>query len=97
MSAPDPGFDAHHPSGQLLFRSCRGGYLHSVILGEGALVGEATDLATGVLLTARVSHLRAVLDVRREIIDAGFSPSGDLAGEADLERAEAALREHRLG
>lgn len=96
MSEPDPAFDAHHPSGQVLFRSCRGGYLHSVVLGERALDGSADDLAAGVLLTAEVSHLRAVMEVRREIIGAGFTPSGELAGEAELDRAEAALREHRL-
>ena len=34
MTDPDPEFDAAHPSGHLLFRSCRGGYLHSVVLSE---------------------------------------------------------------
>lgn len=96
MSEPAPEFDAHHPGGQLLFRSCRGGYLHSVAIGEGALDADAAALAVGVLLTAQVSHLRAVMQVRREIIGAGFTPSDDIAGEADLERAEVALREHRL-
>lgn len=97
MSDPDPDFDARHPSGQVLFRSCRGGYLHSVVLGERAPEADTTDLAAGVLLTAQVSHLRAVMEVRREIIGAGFTPSGEIAGEAELERAETALREHRLG
>lgn len=47
MSEPDPGFDAYHPSGQLLFRSCHGGYLHSVILGEEAMAAESGSLPPG--------------------------------------------------
>ncbi len=96
MSEPDPGFDAYHPSGQLLFRSCHGGYLHSVILGEEAMTADVRVLAAGVLLAAEVSHLRAVMEIRREIIEAGFSPSGDVPTPRDLERAEASLAEHRL-
>ncbi len=65
MSEPDPGFDAYHPSGQLLFRSCHGGYLHSVILGEEAMAADVRVLAAGVLLAAEVSHLRAVMEIRR--------------------------------
>jgi len=96
MSEPDPDFDAQHPSGQLLFRSCHGGYLHSVILGEQALAADVRVLAAGVLLAAEVSHLRAVMEIRREIIEAGFTPSGDIPMPGDLERAEANLAEHRL-
>ena len=36
MTEPDPEFDASHPSGHIVFRSCRGGYLHSVGLAEAA-------------------------------------------------------------
>jgi hypothetical protein len=36
------------------------------------------------------------MQIRREIIDAGFSPSAELPGDADLSRAEAALADHRL-
>lgn len=96
MSEPDPRFDAVHPSGQLLFRSCRGGYLHSVTLAEGAMDTEAHALAAAVLLAAEVSHLKAVMAVRQEIIDAGFTPSTRIPGESDLAHAQAALRDHQL-
>ena len=36
MIGADPAFDAAHPSGHILFRSTRGGYLDSVILTEAA-------------------------------------------------------------
>lgn len=97
MSGPEPGFDARHPSGQVLFRSCRGGYLHSVHLGESAVNADVRDLADGVLLTAQVSHLRAVMEIRQDIISAGFTPSDEVPTPAELERAEAALAEHELG
>lgn len=97
MTEPDPGFDAYHPGGQLLFRSCRGGYLHSVRIGEDAVSADVRNLVDGVLLTAEVSHLRAVMEIRREIIGAGFTPSTDVPTPAELERAEAMLAEHRLG
>ncbi|HOW93194.1 MAG TPA: DUF2694 family protein, partial [Mycolicibacterium fallax] len=45
MAHPDPAFDAAHPSGRVLFRSCRGGYLDSVILTEAALDADADTLA----------------------------------------------------
>lgn len=96
MSEADPSFDAVHPSGQVMFRSCRGGYLHTVVLSEEAMGTEAHVLAEAVLRAAQVSHLKAVMDVREEIVAAGFSPSADLPGPADLARAETALREHRL-
>lgn len=101
MSEPEldaePEFDVTHPSGRLMFRSCRGGYLHSVVLSDAALDAEAESLAEAVLLAAEVSHLRAVMQIRRQITDAGFTPSDDLATPADLRRAEAVLQEHRLG
>lgn len=93
---PDPDLDALHPGGNLMFRSARGGYLHSVVLSEPALDGDAAALADAVLLAADVSHLRAVMQIRREIIDAGFSPSPEMATPADLSRAEAALQNHQL-
>lgn len=96
MTEPDPGFDAAHPSGQVLFRSCRGGYLHSVALSEGALDTDAETLARAVLLTAEVSHLKAVMQIRREIIGAGFTPSEQIPGPRDLELAESELASHRL-
>ncbi len=96
MSDPDPDFDAAHPSGHVLFRSCRGGYLHSVALSEAVSDADARSLAQAVLRTAEVSHLRAVMEIRQEIIDAGFSPSAELPTPADLSRAEAHLSDHRL-
>ncbi len=92
----DPEFDVTHPSGHLMFRSCRGGYLHSVVLSDAALDADAESLAEAVLLAADVSHLRAVMRIRRQITDAGFTPSDELATPTDLRRAEAALQDHRL-
>jgi hypothetical protein len=92
----DPEFDVQHPSGHLIFRSCRGGYLHSVVLSEAVRDCDAQSVAEAVLLAAEVSHLRAVMQIRRQIIDAGFTPSGELATPAALRHAEAALHDHRL-
>ena len=64
MTEPDPEFDAVHPSGHLVFRSCRGGYLHSVALAESAMDTDAATLAEAVLRTAAVSHLKAVTQIR---------------------------------
>jgi len=96
VSEPDPDFDAVHPSGHLMFRSCPGGYLHSVVLSEAAMDGDADTLADAVLRAAEVSHLKAAMQIRREIVDAGFSPSAELPTTADLSRAESALSSHRL-
>jgi hypothetical protein len=43
-----------------------------------------------------VSHLKAVTQIRGEILDAGFTPSGELSTEDDLEAAQQALQDHRL-
>ncbi len=96
MTEAEPAFDAVHPSGQVLFRSCRGGYLHSVALGEAAMDTDAQTLARAVLLTAEVSHLRAVMEVRREIVAAGFTPSDEIPAPAELASAEQELASHRL-
>lgn len=96
MIAHDPAFDTVHPSGQVLFRSARGGYLHSVVLDEAVMRTDADTLAKAVLLTAEVSHLKAVMQIRREITAAGFTPSAELACPADVERAQARLGDHRL-
>lgn len=93
---PDPEFDAVHPSGHLMFRSCRGGYLHSVVLSESVRDCDAGSLAEAVLRVAQVSHLRAVTHIRRDIVDAGFTPSEEMASPADLRRAESLLENHRL-
>jgi hypothetical protein len=96
MTEPDPEFDAVHPSGHILFRSCRGGYLHSVTLAEAAMDTDAQTLAQAVLLTADVSYLKALMQVRAEIITAGHTPSADVPSEHDLDTATAALQHHRL-
>jgi len=78
MTEPDPDFDATHPSGHVLFRSCRGGYLHSVALSEGAMYTDAETLARAITLTADVSYLRAAMQVRAEILAAGHTPSAEV-------------------
>ncbi|MEI6252379.1 MAG: DUF2694 family protein [Mycobacteriaceae bacterium] len=93
---PDPEFDTVHPSGHLMFRSSRGGYMHSVVLSEAVRDHDAASLADAVLRAADVSHLKAMMQIRREITEAGFSPSAEMATPADLGRAEAALQNHRL-
>lgn len=96
MTEADPEFDAVHPSGHILFRSCRGGYLHSVTLAEAAMDTDARTLAQAVLLTADVSYLKALMTVRAEIVAAGHTPSADVPGERDLDAATEALQRHRL-
>jgi hypothetical protein len=96
VSAPDPEFDATHPSGHVLFRSCRGGYLHSVALAEPAMDADAHTLAQAILLTAEVSYLKALMQVRAEIIAAGQTPSDEIPGSRDLKLAGETLAQHRL-
>jgi hypothetical protein len=96
MTEPDPEFDAVHPSGHILFRSCRGGYLHSVTLAEAAMDTDAQTLAQAVLRTADVSYLKALMQVRAEMIAAGHPPSADVPTERDLDAATKALQHHRL-
>ncbi|GAY13953.1 DUF2694 family protein [Mycobacterium sp. shizuoka-1] len=96
MTAPDPEFDAVHPSGHILFRSCRGGYLHSVALAEPAMDADAHTLAQAILLTADVSYLKALMQIRAEIVAAGQTPSDDVAGHRELALASEALARHRL-
>ena len=93
---PDPELDAVRPSGHLMFRSARGGYLHSVVLSEAVGDCDAATLADAVLRTADVSHLKAVMQIREEITDAGFSPSPEMATPADLHRAGRVCATHRL-
>lgn len=96
MTQPNPDFDVTHPSGHILVRSCRGGYLHSVGLTEAAMDTDAATLATAILLSAGVSHLRALMEVRAEILAAGHTPSEMVPTSADLEQAVEDLRDHRL-
>ncbi|HEX7322094.1 MAG TPA: DUF2694 family protein [Mycobacterium sp.] len=96
MAEPDQAFDAAHPSGHILFRSCRGGYLHSVALTEAAMDTDARTLAEAIVLAADVSFLRAALQVRGEIVAAGHSPSASLPTIEDLESATERLLGHQL-
>lgn len=96
MSESDPAFDAAHPSGHLLFRSCRGGYLHSVALTEAAMDTDAQTLAEAIVLAADVSFLRAALEVRSEIVAAGHTPSAALPTPHDLDVAAEWLLAHQL-
>jgi hypothetical protein len=96
MTEPDPEFDATHPSGHILFRSCRGGYLHSVALAEPAMDADAQTLARAILLTADVSYLKALMQVRAEILAAGHTPSDEVPSSRDLALATEELVRHRL-
>lgn len=96
MTEPDPAFDTAHPSGHILFRCCRGGYLHSVALTEAAMDTDAASLAEAITLTADVSFLKAALEVRDEIIAAGHTPSAALPTGDDLDAATRRLLAHRL-
>jgi hypothetical protein len=96
MTAPEPEFDAVHPSGHILFRSCRGGYLHSVTLAEPAMDADANTLAEAILRTADVSYLKAAMQVRAEILAAGHTPSEEIADGRELALATEALAQHRL-
>ncbi|ORV06989.1 DUF2694 family protein [Mycobacterium celatum] len=96
MSNPNPDFDTVHPSGHILVRSCRGGYLHSLRLSAAAMETDAETLAQGILLAADVSYLKAVLEVRGEIVAAGHTPSAEVPTVYDLDAAIEKLRAHRL-
>jgi len=96
MTDADPAFDTVHPSGHILVRSCRGGYMHSVALGEGAMETDAETLAQGILLTAEVSCLKALLSIRDEIVAAGHTPSAEVPTPRDLDAAIEKLLAHKL-
>jgi hypothetical protein len=96
MTEADPAFDTVHPSGHILVRSCRGGYLHSVTLSEAAMNTDAENLAYAILLTADVSYLKAVMEVRGEIVAAGYTPSAEVPTAVDLDMAIETLVAHEL-
>jgi Protein of unknown function (DUF2694) len=96
MTDVNPAFDTVHPSGHILVRSCRGGYMHSVTLSEAAMDTDADTLAKGILLTADVSCLKALLEVRGEIVAAGHTPSAEVPTGQDLDAAIEKLLAHRL-
>jgi hypothetical protein len=96
MTEADPAFDTVHPSGHILVRSCRGGYMHSVTLSDAAMNTDAKTLAQGILLTADVSYLKAVMEVRGEIVAAGYTPSAEVPTARDLDMAIERLVAHEL-
>ncbi|CAJ1492983.1 DUF2694 family protein [[Mycobacterium] kokjensenii] len=96
MTDPNPAFDAIHPSGDVLFRSCRGGYLHSVVLSESVMQTDAHRLAEAIVLAADVSFLRAALEVRGEIVTSGQAPSAAVPTNDDLRLATERLAKHQL-
>jgi uncharacterized iron-regulated protein len=96
MTEADPAFDTVHPSGHILVRSCRGGYMHSITLSEAAMDTDADTLALAILLTADVSHLKAVMEVRGEIVAAGYTPSAEVPTAHDLDVAIEKLVAHEL-
>jgi Protein of unknown function (DUF2694) len=96
MTDADPAFDTVHPSGHILVRSCRGGYMHSVALSEGAMETDAQTLAQGIVLTADVSCLKALLDIRDQIVAAGHTPSAEVPTPQDLDAAIEKLLAHKL-
>ena len=57
---------------------------------------DARSLAEAIMLTAEVSYLKALMEVRGEILSAGHTPSAEVPTRSDLDAAEDALREHRL-
>ncbi len=70
--------------------------MHSVALTEGAMETDAETLAQGILLTADVSCLKALLEVRDEIVAAGHTPSAEVPTPHDLDAAIEKLLAHKL-
>src|ERR1700674_5133899 len=96
MTEADAAFDTVHPSGHILVRSCRGGYMDSVTLSEAAMNTDAESLAQGILLTADVSYLKAVMEVRGEIVAAGYTPSAEVPTTAGDSIAMRTLVAHEI-
>ena len=96
MTDADPEFDTVHPSGAILFRSCRGGYAHVSSSSQAAMDTDAQSLAEGILLTADVSYLKALMEVRAEIVAAGFTPSAEVPDPHDFAEAIEKLLTHKL-
>ncbi|OBJ28530.1 MULTISPECIES: DUF2694 family protein [Mycolicibacter] len=96
MTEPNPAFDAIHPSGDVLFRSCRGGYLHSVVLTEAVMDTDVNRLAEAIVLAADVSFLKAALEIRGEIVMTGHVPSAAVPTTDDLRVATERLLAHKL-
>ncbi len=96
MTDANSAFDTVHPSGDIMFRSCRGGYAHSVVLSQAAMDADAHTLAQAIVLTADVSYLKALIEVREEIVAAGYTPSAEVPSPHDLDAAIDKLLRHKL-
>jgi hypothetical protein len=70
--------------------------MHSVTLSEAAMNTDAETLAQGILLTADVSYLKALMEVRGEIVGAGYTPSAEVPTAHDLDVAIDKLVAHDL-
>ena len=70
--------------------------MHSITLSEAAMDTDADTLALGILLTADVSYLKAVMEVRGEIVAAGYTPSAEVPTAHDLDVAIEKLVAHEL-
>jgi hypothetical protein len=70
--------------------------MHSVMLTEAAMSTDAETLAEAILLTAGVSHLKALMEVRGEIVAAGYTPSAAVPTTHDLDMAIEKLVAHEL-
>lgn len=57
---------------------------------------DAATLAQGILLTADVSYLKAMMEIRTEIVAAGYTPSVEVPTVADLGAAIEKLMAHEL-
>ncbi|MBV8294129.1 MAG: DUF2694 family protein, partial [Mycobacterium sp.] len=68
----------------------------SITLSEAAMDSDADTLALGILLTADVSYLKAVMEVRGEIVAAGYTPSAEVPTAHDLDTAIEKLVAHEL-
>ncbi len=70
--------------------------MHSVALSEEAMETDAETLARGILLTADVSCLKALLEIRDEILADGHTPSAEVPTPQDLDAAIEKLLAHKL-
>ncbi len=93
---PDQPFDATHPTGTILFRATRGGILQGIQFADNLfdVFDNAEQIAEAILLTADVSHLEAVMEVRAELIAGGTPPTAAVPTPDDLYEAKEALRRH---
>ena len=66
--------------------------MHSVTLTEAAMHTDAESLTEGILLTADVSYLKAVMEVRGEIVRRRVHPVGRVPTAEDLDDGDREIR-----